>query len=66
VISQKIKNGDIAVIIWQDRKGIYLPPEDITILHLPQGEGDLIQIQYHNGLAQAFSPSRIDYVLEKR
>lgn len=63
---KKLESGDTAYIKWQDRHGVYLPPEPVLIVNMPRGEGDLVQVQYSGGLVQAFSPSRTDFVLESQ
>ena len=60
-MQNKIKAGDNATIKWTGA-----PPEPIIILNLPRGEGDLVQVEYLNGLVQAFSATRTDYVIEKQ
>lgn len=61
-MGKTIKVGDVCRIYWEGASG-----SDIVILHMPQGEGDLLQIEYvDTGVVQAFSPSRTDYSLEKK
>jgi hypothetical protein len=61
-MGKNIKKGDTCRIYWANTFGV-----DVVILHMPQGEGDLLQVEYvENGIVQAFSPSRIDYRLEKK
>lgn len=61
-MDKNIKKDDIAVIKWDN-----VPEQhDIIILHMPQGEGDLIRIEYMNGTVQAFSPMRPDFIIEKK
>ena len=60
-MSEKIENGDTVVIKWEG-----MLPEPVIVINMPRGEGDLLQVEYANGLVQAFSPTRSDYVLEKR
>jgi hypothetical protein len=61
-MDEKIENGDIVTIKWQ---GGY--PVEVTVLNMPRREGDLLQVKYsEDGVVQAFSPSRTDFILEKR
>ena len=61
-MSKIIENGDICRFFWDGTS-----QADVVILHMPQGEGDLLQIEYtKDGTVQAFSPLRTDYTLEKR
>jgi hypothetical protein len=61
VYDERIQTGDKAIIKWAG-----LPGEKITIVCMPRGAGDLLQVKYDdNDLIQAFSPLRSDYTLEK-
>jgi hypothetical protein len=61
-MDKAIKKGDVVILKWDGYS-----PAEVLVLHTPQGQGDLFQFEYvDTGVIQAFSPTRTDYVLEKK
>jgi len=55
--AERLKSGDKVMVFWSDTE-----PESATIVTMPQGAGDLIQVKYDNGIIQAINPYHLNFV----
>ena len=55
--AERLKSGDKVMVIWGNTA-----PEPATIITMPRGAGDLIQVKYDDGIIQAINPYHSSFV----